>query len=53
MLLMVSIKTIKGIRRTGVFWGIRCANIDLGVFIQPNSMIDNHMGTDIDRVVVI
>lgn len=53
MLLIVSIKTINGMRRTGVFWGIKCANIDLGAFIHPNSMIDIHKGTDMDRVVVM
>jgi hypothetical protein len=52
-LLIVSIKTINGMRRTGVFWGIKWANIDFGVFSQPNSIMDSHIGTDIDRVVAI
>ncbi len=43
---------MNGMRKMGVFWGIRCANIDLGVFIQPNSIMDSHIGTDMDRVVV-
>jgi hypothetical protein len=52
-LLIVSIKTINGMRRPGVFWGIKWANIDLGVFSQPNSMMDSQIGTDMDRVVAI
>lgn len=44
MFLIVSIRTIKGIRTGGVPWGTRWANIWVVLLIQPNSMNVNHKG---------
>jgi len=51
--LVVSIKTINGIRAGGVLWGIRWASMCLGVFSHPNSIKPSHTGRDIARVTLI
>jgi len=40
-----SIKTIKGIRRVGVLWGTKWANICFILFNQPNNIKAVHKGS--------
>lgn len=53
MLLIVSIMTIKDIRRIGVLLGSKCANILLVLFTHPNSIKVNHSGRAILREITI
>lgn len=48
--LIVSITTMKGMRRPGVPWGIRWAKIFAVLFSQPNSIRAPHMGRAKDMV---
>lgn len=51
--LIVSIKTINGIRTGGVPWGTKWANICLVLLIQPKNIKLNQRGKAKDRVKVI
>lgn len=53
ILLMVSIRTIKDIRRRGVLLGNKCANILLVLFTHPNSIKVSHSGRAILREIAI
>lgn len=53
MFLIVSIKTIKGIRIVGVPCGIKWINMCFVLLIQPNNINLNHKGKAKDRVSVI
>lgn len=49
ILLIVSIKTIKGIKIFGVPWGIIWANICWELLIHPYNINLNHKGSEIDN----
>lgn len=51
--LVVSIKTITGIRTGGVPWGIKWASMDLGLFNQPYSIKPIQIGSDRAKVLVM
>lgn len=51
--LIVSIKTIKGIKTGGVPWGTKWANICFVLLIHPKNIKLNHRGNAKDRVKVI
>lgn len=51
--LIVSIKTIKGIKTGGVPWGTKCANICFVLLIHPKNIKLNHKGRAKDKVSVI
>jgi len=51
-LLIVSIKTMKGIRKLGVLIGTKWANIYFILLIQPNSMKANHRGAASVRAII-
>jgi hypothetical protein len=53
MLLIVSIKTIKGIRIDGVPWGTKWANICLVLLIHPNNINLIQRGRASESVIVI
>ena len=48
--LIVSIRTIKGIKAVGVLWGTKCANIWFVVFNHPNIIKANQKGALIANV---
>jgi hypothetical protein len=51
--LIVSIRTIKGIKTKGVPWGTMWANICFVLFNQPNIIKLNHKGRAKAKVIVI
>lgn len=51
--LIVSIRTIKGIKTGGVPWGTKWANICFVLLIQPKNMNLNQRGRANDRVKVM
>lgn len=50
ILLIDSIRTMKGIRTPGVLCGTKWANMCLEWLIHPNNIKDTHIGKDNDKV---